>query len=74
MELMVIESKRDQSIYVEQILHGKFERISSTSLLLNTGASLAKLKAGSPVIGSVRIFAFKGAFFRGVKTMHHASI
>jgi hypothetical protein len=41
----------DQSIDVEQKDHGKFTKISSTSLLLNVGAFGPALRAGSPVTG-----------------------
>jgi hypothetical protein len=57
-ELVVNESKCDQSIHVDEIFHGKLERIPLTSLLLNTGASFPKLRTGRPVIGSEIIFAF----------------
>src|SRR5215467_2026757 len=55
MEFVVNEPESDQSIYVQQIGHGKFARITSTSLLLNVGALGPALRAGSPVTGSVTI-------------------
>jgi len=36
---MVEDSKRDKSIYIKQIFHGKSVRISLTISLVNTGAS-----------------------------------
>jgi hypothetical protein len=53
MEFVINEPESDQSIYIEQIDHGKFARISSTSLLLNVGAWRPAVRAGSPVTGSV---------------------
>ena len=53
MEFVIHEPEGDQSIHVEQVDHGKFAKISSTSLLLNVGAFGPALRAGSPVIGSV---------------------
>src|SRR5215467_703301 len=53
MEFVVHEPESDESIYVQQIGHGKFARSSSTSLLLSVGALGPALRAGSPVTGSV---------------------
>src|ERR1700741_2462120 len=74
MELMINEAQSDQSIYIEQIDHGKFASISSTSLLLMVGAFGPALKAGSPVTGSVTIFIRCGRFLRGVSTIRPFSI
>jgi hypothetical protein len=37
-EFAIDEPEGDESIHVEQVDHGKFAKISSTSLLLNLGA------------------------------------
>src|ERR1700687_1809108 len=65
-EFVVEEPEGDQSIHIEQVDHGKFAKISSTSLLLNVGAFGPALRAGSPVTGSVtsfaqRVFSSQGA-------------
>src|ERR1700730_9050564 len=73
-EFMVEEPEGDQSIHVEQVDHGKFAKISSTSLLLNVGAFGPALKAGSPVTGSVTSLTRWGRFLRGVKTIRPSSI
>jgi hypothetical protein len=71
MEFMIHEAQSDQSIHIEQVDHGKFAEISSTSLLLIVGAFDPALKAGSPVTGSVTIFIRCGRFLRGVSTIAH---
>jgi hypothetical protein len=38
MEFVINEPESDWRIYIEQIDHGKFARLSSTSLLLNVSA------------------------------------
>jgi hypothetical protein len=57
MEFVIDETEGDQSIHIEQVDHGKFAKISSTSLLLNVGAFGPALRAGSPVTGSVTSLA-----------------
>jgi hypothetical protein len=57
MEFVIHEAKGDQSIHIEQVDHGKFAKVSSTSLLLKVGALGPALRAGSPVTGSVTSFA-----------------
>jgi len=37
-EFVIEEAEGDQSIHIEQVDHGKFAKISSTSLLLKVGA------------------------------------
>src|SRR5579864_5075898 len=74
MEFMINEAQSDQGIHIEQIDHGKFARISSTSLLLMVGAFGPALKAGRPVTGSVTIFIRCGRFLRGVSTIRPSSI
>src|SRR5690242_21479508 len=71
---MVNHSQGDQGIDVEQIDHGKVLKISSTSLLLNTGASTPALRTGSPVRGSVTILPARDRLRRGVSTMRPSSI
>lgn len=56
-EFVIDEPEGDQSIHSEQIDHGKFAEISSTSLLLNVGAFGPALSAASPVTGSVTSLA-----------------
>jgi hypothetical protein len=73
-EFVINEAKCDQSIHVEQIDHGKFAKISSTSLLLNVGAFGPALRAGSPVTGSVTSLTRCGRFRRGVNTIRPSSI
>lgn len=55
MKLMLNDAQRNQSIYIEQISHGKSVRISATSLLVKMGASGPALSAGNPVMGSITI-------------------
>src|ERR1700685_1454603 len=74
MKFIIDEAQSDQSIHVEQVDHGKFAKISSTSLLLMVGAFGPALKAGSPVTGSVTIFVRCGRFLRGVSTIRPSSI
>src|SRR5260370_32848448 len=55
-ELVMDKSECHECIHVEKVIHGKFARISSTSLLLKTGASAPALSTGRPVTGSEMIF------------------
>jgi hypothetical protein len=71
---MFEESQSHQSIYIEQIYHGKLAKISWTSLLLKTGASGSALRTGSPVVESVTILTLCGRCLRGVKTIRPASM
>src|SRR5271169_483835 len=73
-ELVIDESERNQGVHIEQINHGKFAKISSTSLLVKVGASGPALKAGSPVAGSVTILTRWGRFLAGVNTIRPASM
>src|ERR1700676_5644383 len=73
-EFVVEETEGDQSIHIEQVDHGMFAKISSTSLLLIMGASGPALRAGSPVTGSVTILIRCGRFLRGVSTILPSSI
>src|SRR5208282_3993421 len=73
-EFVINEPKSDESIHIEQVDHGKFARISSTSLLLNVGAFGPALKAGNPVTGSVTSLTRWGRFLRGVKTIRPSSM
>jgi hypothetical protein len=57
MEFVINEPEGNQSIHIKQVDHGKFAKISSTSLLLNVGACGPALRAGSLVTGSVTSFA-----------------
>jgi len=45
-EFVIEEAEGDQSIHIEQVDHGKFAKISSTSLLLKVGALAHCLIAG----------------------------
>src|SRR5580698_10995691 len=84
MKFVVGESQRHQSVYVQQIGHGKADRdsvvlnwadygklarISSTSLLLSAGASGPAVSTGRPVTASVTILAGRRRCLRGVSTM-----
>src|ERR1019366_8594236 len=60
-------------IYIEEAFHGKSESISSTSLLVRTGAPGPKVTASIPETGSITIFAFLNRFFLGVKTIRSPS-
>ena|SRR5437764_2725427 len=60
--------------HIKQIHHGKFARISRTSLLLKTGASEPALRLGSPVVESVTILIFRGRLLCGIKMIRPASI
>src|SRR5690348_9892601 len=73
-EFVIDEAQSDQRIHIEQVDHGKFAKISSTSLLLIAGAFGPALKAGSPVTGSVTIFIRCGRFLRGVSTIRPPSM
>jgi len=68
-EFVVNEPKRDERVYIEKVCHGKLARMSSTSLLLRTGAFGPALRTGRPVTESVTILTGCGRFFRGVSTM-----
>ena len=46
--------------------HGRLVKISSTSLLLNGGASEPALSKGNPVMESVTILTLWGSFLRGL--------
>jgi len=72
MEYMINEAQSDQSIHIEQIDHGRFASISSTSLLLMVGAFGPALKAGSPVTGSVTNFCSVRTF--SSRRQHNSSI
>ncbi len=74
MKFVINEPKSDLSIHIEKVDHGKFARISSTSLLLNVGAFGPALKAGNPVTGSVTSLTRWGRFLRGVSTIRPSSI
>jgi hypothetical protein len=71
---MVHEPESDQSVYVEQIDHGKFARISSTCLLLNVGALGAALRTGRPVTESVMSLTRCARFRCGVNTIRPFSM
>jgi hypothetical protein len=67
-KLVLDETQSHKSIHVEEILHGNVESISSTSLLVKTGASGPRVNAGRPVRRLMIIFAFLERFLRGVST------
>lgn len=71
MKFVINKPKRNQGIYIEQVDHGKFAKISSTSLLLKVGAFGPALRAGSPVTGSVTSLTRRGRFLCGVKQFFH---
>jgi hypothetical protein len=56
-EFVVEEPEGDQSIHIEQVDHGKFAKISSTSLLINVGGFGPALRTVRPVTGSVASLA-----------------
>src|SRR5712692_1000424 len=70
---MLEETKRYESVYVEEIPHGNSDKISRTSLLLNTGASEPALRTGRPVMGSRRMRTFSERVLRGVSTIRPPS-
>src|ERR1017187_1341440 len=72
-ELVVDDAKRQQRTHVEKILHGKSASISSTSLLVRTGAPGPNVRAGNPVTGSITIFPLVFRFLCGVKTIRSPS-
>src|SRR5215472_13606579 len=74
MEFVINEPESDQGVHVEQIDHGKFARISSTSLLLNVGALGPALRTGSPVTGSVTSLTRCARFRWGVNTIRPFSM
>jgi hypothetical protein len=74
MKLVLLKSKRHQYIHIQQIGHGKSARISRTSLLLSTGALFPAFNTGSPVIGSLTIFALRDFLRCGISTIRPASI
>jgi|SRR5216684_5637083 len=67
---MSLNAYRHQDVYVEQISHGKSERISATSSLAKTGAFLPALNIGRPVSGSLTSHRFGALLFRDP---HHSS-
>jgi len=73
-KLVIDESERNQRVHIEQINHGKFAKISSTSLLVNVGASGPALKAGSPVAASVTILTRWRRLFTGVNMIRPDSM
>src|SRR5579863_73303 len=73
-KLVIDESERNQRVHIEQINHGKFAKTSSTSLLVNVGASGPALKAGSPVAASVTILTRWRRLFTGVNTIRPDSM
>src|SRR5712692_9362164 len=70
---MLEETKRYESVYVEEIPHGNSDKISRTCLLLNTGASEPALRTGRPVMGSRRMRTFSERVLRGVSTIRPPS-
>ena len=74
MKFVLKETERYQGVYIQEIAHGKLERISSTSLLARSGEFAPTLRTGRPVIGSRTIFAFRKLGRRGVNTTRPPSI
>lgn len=68
-EFVLEETQCDESVHVEEMLHGKSDRISWTCLLLKTGASGPALRTGSPVMGSIKMLTFRERVLRGVNTI-----
>jgi len=73
-KFMLKESQRDQSVHVEKIFHGKVERISSTCLLVSSGASGLAVRAGSPVRGSTTMLVLYRRDLCGVNTIRPSSV
>jgi len=73
LELVVDDSECNQNIHIEKIFHGNSARISSTSLLVSTGAPGPAVRTGRPVTGCLMILARGGRALWGVRTMRPAS-
>ena len=58
-------TQRHEGIHIQQIVHAKSGRISSTSLLLKTGASRLALSTGKPVKGQREYKLFASAYCVG---------
>jgi len=71
---MLKKSKRHESIHVEEKLHRKLVRISSTCLLFRRGDFGPAERTGSPVSGSSTMLIFEGRDLRGVRTIRPPSI
>ena len=72
-KFVFVESERHQGVDVEQISHGKVDRISSTSLLVRIGAFGPAVSTGKPVMGSLMMRTFLERFLRGVRTIRPPS-
>jgi hypothetical protein len=68
------ETQRDKSVHVEKIFHGKVERISSTCLLVSSGASGLAVRTGSLVRGSTTMLVLYRRDLCGVNTMRPPSV
>lgn len=72
-EFVLKKTERDQDVHVEEILHGKVDRIAWISWLLKSGTCGPALGTGRPVMGSRRTLALAALFRRGVSTMRPLS-
>ena len=52
---MLLEPQGDQSVYIEQVGHGKSWRSSATCMLVNFASDFPDDKTGIPVFASVTI-------------------
>lgn len=69
MELVFEKAQCDERVYIEQISHGRFERMSSTCALDSCGARSPALRTGRPVTVSRPMVALAGRARRGVRTI-----
>jgi hypothetical protein len=72
-ELVVRETQSYKRVDVEEIDHGKLERISSTSLLVIFSEAGPASSTGSPVAGSLKMRTLRGRLIAGVSTIRPAS-
>src|ERR1035437_10916981 len=72
--LVLDNAKRQKRTQIEKTFHGKSESISSTSLLVRTGAPGPKVTAGNPETGSITIFAFAWFFLLCGKVLRRFGI
>jgi hypothetical protein len=69
MKFVLKKTQRDKRVHIEEILHGKFERISCTCSLVSCGAPGPALRTGRPVIASRAIAGFARRPCWGTRTI-----
>ncbi len=69
MKLVFEKAQRDQCVYIKQISHGRFDKISSTCALESCGARNPARRTGRPVTVSRPMVALEGRAWWGVRTI-----